>query len=40
MSDEELRLAADFPETSYADWLAAAEKALKRDDVEQALAHV
>lgn len=38
MSDEELRLAADFPETSYADWLAAAEKALKREDVEKALA--
>ncbi len=38
MSDEEFKLAADFPETSYADWLAAAEKALKREDVEKALA--
>lgn len=38
MSDEELKLAAGFPETSYADWLAQAEKALKRGDVEKALA--
>lgn len=38
MSDEKLTLAADFPETSYADWLTAAEKALKRADVEKALA--
>lgn len=38
MSDAELKLAAGFPETSYADWLAAAEKALKRADVEKALA--
>ncbi|MCB9929318.1 MAG: methylmalonyl-CoA mutase [Alphaproteobacteria bacterium] len=38
MSDETFELAASFPETSYADWLAAAEKALKRGDVEKALA--
>jgi len=38
MSDEKLVLAGDFPETSYAEWLEAAEKALKRSDVEKALA--
>jgi methylmalonyl-CoA mutase len=37
MSDDTLPLAADFPETSYAEWLAAAEKALKRGDVEKML---
>ena len=38
MSDKDLPLAAGFPEASYADWLTAAEKALKRADVEKALA--
>ena len=37
MSDDPLELAATFPAASYADWLAA-EKALKRSDVEKALA--
>ena len=38
MSDDTFELAASFPATSYADWLEAAEKALKRGDVEKALA--
>ncbi|MGY9056018.1 MAG: methylmalonyl-CoA mutase family protein [Alphaproteobacteria bacterium] len=38
MSDESLDLAASFPDASYAEWLVAAEKALKRADVEKALA--
>ncbi len=37
MSDETLKLAASFPVATYADWLEAAEKALKRSDVEKAL---
>ena len=38
MSDDTFELAASFPATSYAEWLEAAEKALKRGDVEKALA--
>jgi len=38
MSDETFELAASFPATRYAEWLEAAEKALKRGDVEKALA--
>lgn len=38
MSDDTLELAASFPAASYADWLEAAEKALKHGDVEKTLA--
>ena len=37
MSDDTFELAANFPRTTYAEWLEAAEKALKRSDVEKAL---
>ena len=37
MSDDTFELAAGFPPASYAEWLEAAEKALKRSDAEKAL---
>ena len=37
MSDDTFELAASFTAATYADWLEAAEKALKRSDVEKAL---